>query len=844
MNRKFYLICCLVFLFLDSKAQETVINGRITDAVTNEAIPYATVRFVGTTNGTNTDFDGYYTIRSYKPIDSLKAAYLGYFEKTKKVKRGQTQKIDFQLQPNSKGLQEAVILGGEDPSMPMIRKAIKNKNRYTMTSLRAYQFESYSKIQIDVNNVSNFVRKRKVLKPVLSLLDSLKNLAGEDGAANFPMFFSETVSDLYFTREPINRKKEFIKASKVSGVGIKNGELTSQFSGTSFQDYNFNNDKLFLFGKEFMSPIADVATGFYRYYLLDSSIIDGYKCYKIRVKPRNDQDLAFTGNIWLVDSLFCLKQVNLEIPKSANLNFIEKVQIQMEMNAVGDSVWFPVKTRSVINVADISSKFASLIFKTYLSAKNIVINQPKNYEFYENKIELAEDAFLKEDDYWKENRHENLSATEINVFKMIDTVKKIPVVRTTTDVLYAILNQYYTVGKVDLGPFYTVYGHNIIQGHRFRLGFRTNPYFSKRWILRGYIASGTKEKNVLHYNAQVEYILSRKRWTKLGIQRREDIDQLGYQYNYDDNPAFYNQQSSLYTTASEITGSPLFNRKTENRIWIERQLVGGFTPRLAFHNTSYQSLFDLKSDSSISFDKNYVISEMNFDLRYAPDEYYVQKGNKRVRLGTLNKPVVTLSFTHGFKGVLGSKIDYDKVNLSVRHRIRMGILGYSLYTINSGKILSAVPYPLLEVHRGNQTPFMAIGTFNMMNYSEFISDYFVSLSFQHHFEGLLLNRIPLMRKLKWRELVSLNGVYGGLSKINAAYNENKNFSTLEKRPYLEASGGIENILKLIRVDFLYRLTYTDAAYRTYYDAIQVKNGIADPFHIHNWGIKFSVNFAF
>lgn len=843
-NKPIYLIIA-VLLFLESTllAQELTITGKVTDAVSNEPIPYATVRLPGTATGTSCDFEGKYVLKTLKKVDSIQALNLGYNSKNKALKKSLIQVVNFQLSPITNGLREVTIIAGEDPSIPIIKKAIARKDLFNITKLKAYQLENYSKVEIDVDHISNYVRKRKILKSTFSIMDSLKTIRGEDALENFPMFFSETISDLFYTSIPIQRKKEIIKASKIRGVGIKNGEMEAQFTGGSFQEYNFNNNKVFLFGKEFLSPIAEGAMPFYHYYLLDSTYIDGIKSFKIRVKPRNDQDLAFTGNIWIADTAFALVRVNVEIPKTANLNFIDKYQIQVEIKRLDDSVWFPVKSRGIINFADISKKLASIIVKTNNSCKNIIVNLPKDDLFYENKIQINEDALVKADSFWAENRHEKLSTSELNVYNMIDSVKNVPLIRSTTDVFYAIINQYLTIRQIDLGPFYTVYGYNNYQGHRIRLGFRTNPTFSREWVLRGYLSMGNLEK-VLHYNAQVEKIISRERWTVIGFQRRDDIDQLGYQYNFDDNPVFYNQQSSLYNTFSEITGSALFNQKIENRIWIERQFPFGLTPRLSVNRTDYKALFELTLDQTNPEIFSYTTTELNLDVRFAFDEYFIQKGNRRVRLGTINKPVVMVSLIQGFKGILGSDVQYTKINLNYRQRLRMNIAGYSLININAGKIFSTVPPALLEIHRGNQTHFYAGGTFNLMNNSEFLSDYYVSLNYQHHFEGLLFNRIPLVRKLKLRELITLNGVYGGLSNANSGFNINQNFSTLNKIPYLEGSAGIENILKLFRVDFLYRFTYIDQNYRTSYIQSQINQGKNKIFEVPRFGIKISINFLF
>jgi hypothetical protein len=242
----------LFFFSLPGFAQETVVRGRITDVNTNEAIPFANVKFKGIATGASADFDGYYVLRTTSKVDSITANYLGYISRSKKVKARQTQTIDFQLKSSSVGIKEVVVEAGVNPAIQVIRDAQRKRDQNNKSSLPAYQYENYSKIQIDVDNISDKVRSKKILKPVTSLFDSLDVLAGEDGHANLPVFYSENISDVYYTSEPNRKKKEIIKASKLTAVGIQDGILTSQFTGSSFEEYNFNQNKLLIFEKEFL----------------------------------------------------------------------------------------------------------------------------------------------------------------------------------------------------------------------------------------------------------------------------------------------------------------------------------------------------------------------------------------------------------------------------------------------------------------------------------------------------------------------------------------------------------------------------------------------------------------
>lgn len=843
MRRVFSLLLFWSISF-SAFAQETIVKGRVTDAVTNEPIPFANVRFKGTTSGSPCDFDGFYSIKTSKPVDSLVINYLGYISRTKVLKRGQSQTIDFQLQPDAVKIKAIVVVAGENPALRIMRKAISSKDRYNYHNLSSYDAESYVKILVDVDHVSERFKKRKILKPVMSLFDSLQAHAGEDGKAHLPVFYSENLSRLYFTNNP-RQKREDVIAAKINAVGMKRGSTIAQLTGSSFEEYNFNDDKVALFGKDFLSPVANSALAFYDFYLIDSSMIDSFNCYQIKVKPKNNQDLLFTGTIWVTDSLFSIKQVNLDIPKTTNINFIEKMQVQQELAPTPAGAWFPIKTRSVIDFRDVTNQTVGLIGKFYVSYKDLHVNEDKSAEFYQQSMSVAEDAQKKDNAFWAERRHERLTSSDVNMYNMLDTVRNLPTVRTLVDIAYTMVNGYYEAGPIELGQYYTVYRYNSIEGHKLRMGFRTNERFSKWWILRGYLGYGVKDEK-FKYNAQIERILSRKVWTKVGIQYRDDIDQVGFNFNYDDSPAFDFRQSSLYAASSQISRFALLARKEEKRIWFESEFRRGITGRIALYHADYRHFFDVNFDQGggNSLQKDFTTTEIVADLRIALNEQTIQSNNRRMRLARSRAPVFLFTYTQGIENVLGSDFNYRKLVINVRQKLRLGLLGYSEYYVDAGKVFSPIPYTLLEVHRGNQTPFYANGTFNLMNYFEFVSDQFIALDYQHHFGGLLFNRIPLIRKLKLREVMTANMVYGGLSKKNASYNDNRLFNTLNKGPYVEAGVGISNFLSIIRVDFLWRLSYVDSMYRNEYRQLQLNQGIRRPYKIDTFGVKFSLQFAF
>lgn len=794
-------------------AQETVINGKVTDAETGEPLPFANIYFSGTNIGATTDFDGFYKLTTSTPGDSISVSFFGYMSRTKTIRKGVTQTIDFQLAPEVASFEEIVITGVENPAFRIMREVMKRKDKNDKRKLSAYEYESFNRIEISIDNISKKMQDRKVMKQIAEVFDSLKTRAGEDGKPILPVFVSEAISNYYYRSEP-NKSKEVIIATKISGVGITDGSLTSQLIGSTFQEYNFYKNWLNIVEKDFVSPIADEWNGYYEYVLDDSMFISNQWCYKIDFKPKRSQDLAFTGTIWIHDTTFALKQIEASIDKRANINYIEKIKIQQELEASSEGAWLPLKTRVLIDIAELTNNSAGMLAKFYTSNRYFNVNHPRPPEFYDELLVVEEDARMKDNEFWEKRRHDSLTTSDKYVYSMIDSIKNVPLVKTYVEIVNIAVNGYKKVGKLDLGPYLFAYAYNDIEGHRARVGFRTNVDFSKKWIFKGYLAYGTRDEQ-FKYGVEANYIISRNHWTIVGIERKEDINQLALDWDVLDNGS--NNLFLAFSRWGTLRGAYMSKQTTFK---IQRSYTKDFSQKLTFRNRKFDPFFpfayynDLShADSTVN--STFTISEITIESRYAKDEIFLQNDNDRISLGTKRWPIFTLRYTMGIKGLLEGQFDYHKLTLDMSHILRWGTFGRTYYDFSIGHIFSQVPYPLLQVHIGNQSPFYTTAAYNLMNYFEFISDSYVSLKYRHYFEGLFFNRIPLIKKLKWRFLTTGGIVYGRISEKNKniippldQFGQNTRiFSSLTEKPYLEVGYGIENIFKVLRVDAFHRLTY-------------------------------------
>lgn len=798
-----------------AQAQETVVQGKVTDSNSGDPLPFVNVYFKGTQIGITTDFDGNYVLKTSTPTDSLVAAYVGYKTKVRAVKKGTTQTIHFQLVEDVVGLSDIVVKAGENPAFEILRRVQRHKDENDKRKLTAYEYDTYTKIEIDIDNISDKFREKKIIKKITQVLDSVERIAGEDGKPILPLMISESVSKVYYRDNP-SLKKEIILKSRITGVGVTDGTTVTQLVGSSFQEYNFYQNWLNIVTKDFVSPIADVWRLYYDYDLTDSLMVGDHYCYRLDFFPRSEQDLAFSGTMWITKEGYALKQIDATVSRFANLNFIEKIKIQQELAPTTLGNWLPVKNRILIDVSEITKNSAGMLAKFYTSNKNLVVAKPYPTKFYEKAIETKEDSRLTETEmYWDSVRHEPLSDTERNVQKMIDTLKTIPIIRTYTDIIKTVVDGYYDLGDWKFGPYLGIFAYNNIEGARTMLGFKSDYSFSKKWVLAGQAAYGFQDERY-KYLFSATRILSRDRWTTASFRVRRDIARLGVDDEaLADNPLFLTS-----TRWGTIRRGYYFD---EYRAAFQREFFKGFTQKVSARYWTFEPTYPfayVTEPGALLRDtlSTFQTAEFSAEARYAKDEVFIQNDNERISLGTNKWPVISLRYTHGVKNLAGSDYNYDKLKFNMTKRVNTGFLGVGFLSLSGEYVFNTLPYPLLVMHLGNQAPVYSNLTYNLMDFGEFVSDHYATLQYRQYFEGLFLNRIPLIKRLNWRLLATGNMIFGGLRQSNRALISDmtsENVPTLmpgyfkDGKPYVEVGYGVENIFRFLRIDFVHRLTYLD-----------------------------------
>ncbi|SFN89589.1 CarboxypepD_reg-like domain-containing protein [Algoriphagus ornithinivorans] len=809
MKRLFSLIF-LSFSLSFSYAQVSI-KGKVTDAETGDPIPFASVLVLGTGKGMNTDFEGNYELSFSGEADSVRVSYLGYITQTKKIGSSANQTINFQLRPSDFELEAFVFEAGENPAFEIIRRAVDKRKEFDKRSLEAYETKNYTKIEIDIDQVSDRFTQRKTVQKVTAVLDSIRQLTNDEGEKILPVFFSETISKFYYRNNP-ELKKEIVEKSKVTGVGITDGSTTSQITGSVFQEYNFYKNWLNILDKEFISPIADSWKVFYDYDLLDSVLVGKDSCYRLQVYPRREQDLAFSGTIWINKETYALKQVDLTVPKSANLNFIERIKIQQELEPTSKGPLIPSKSRIQIKIGQVSPNTAGLLAKFYTATDSVILQDPLPTSFFNNAVELRPDFGNAGEDFWKRNRVDPLSSEEIAILQMVDTLKKIPIIRFYSEGLKFFATGFLPVGKVDLGPWTEFGNYNNVEGFRAGFGMRTNYSFSNKWLIQAYLAYGFKDER-FKYSAFVTRILDRQHWTTLQFKSTKEIDQVGLEMES-------LAGNSIFLAASRFGTLRRPFISTTQQLNFQREFFKGFLLKGGLQIAAFDPLFNFYflEQENRELRSRFETTEARVGLRYGRDEIIIINDNERVSFGPSKWPIFEVNYAKGLQW-LGGDIDYHKLSFYLYQRLNMGLFGVSRYEVDAGKVFGEVPYPILKNHLGNETLFYTTAAFNTMNFNEFASDQYVSLRYRHSFEGFLLNRIPLMKKLKWRAVANGNLLFGSVRNENVlnvpsldpAGNPLESFGRLDPtKPYLELGYGIENIFKFFRVDFFHRMTYLDA----------------------------------
>jgi len=801
MNR-ILLLGCFLFVCSFSFAQGIItITGYVQNEQNGQPIELANIIIKNTDKGTATDEDGKFFIQTTNNNDTLIVSYIG-FENAEIILSDEPNQFYTIRLSSGYDLDEIIIKPKEDPAKALMKLVIAHKKDNDPEQIEGYKARGYNKIQLDLGNLNpdNDTADDDEFRLLKDYIDSTS-----DETTFLPFFFAETVSDYYFRKNP-KTKKEVILASRTSGI---NNASVSQVLGNYYEHFNIYDNFWYLLSQNFIPPVTDTWNFFYRVNLVDSAYVENDWCYKIIFEPKQKQENVFSGYLWIASGSYAVKEIYMRLDSSANINYYKRAAFHQTFDNLNDSVWVLKNDELIVEFAPFKTSTSVIARKTTVYS-DYTLNANVFDEVIQFKDDIVyHDSVINNDEaYWADIRPQELNTNELGVYEMIDSLQNIKTFNSIVEIYNTLMYGYWDLGYVRIGPLANIASQDDVEGLRLRLGGKTGDLISKRFSIGGYLAYGFKD-DAFKYGSEFSYVISKKPWQQFRFNYENDLD-----INSSDAVTFGedNLLSGFYRrrdTPQKIIGQEKY------RWYYEKEWIWGISNTLTLTSNNMHPMFDIyyasENDSIVTDINN---TELKIGLRFAYREKFLFDNYRRYSLGTIH-PILKIDYAVGIKGFLESDFNYQAIEMTVYDDFPVRSFGVFDYRVKIGKIFGTLPSLLLESPMGNETYFFTDHSFNLMNEYEFMTDTYAEIFLVHNFYGFFLNKIPLIRKLKLREVASFKLAYGELSKSNTAINNySKNIepyyisnSAPSPMPYMEAGIGLENIFKLIRVDAIWRLSY-------------------------------------
>ncbi|WP_394767368.1 DUF5686 family protein [Ferruginibacter sp.] len=826
-RRGLFLFILLIYTITISA--QTSVKGFVKDAVTQEPLAFVSIYFQGG-NGVTSNDDGSYSIQSNNSkYTTLVFSYAGYKKILKKIISGKEQiaNIDFET---TNSLSTVVIKtkrgkyrNKDNPAVELIDKVIANKEKNKITAYDFVQYQQYEKLELSLTNKPEKIMSNRLFKNYKFILENVDTTTLE-GKALVPVYLEEKLSQNYYRKNPL-KNKSFIQAEKK----VNYGDLLDENGITSYlkrlyADINIYDNNIVVLTSQFLSPIADMAPTFYRFYITDTVENEGIKLIRLNFMPRNTTDLLFKGVMYVtLDGNYGVQKINLSISKKANLNWARELKINQDFEKnPADGRYHVIKSTMIAEFSLRQNSSSGILGERTVSFKNFTANKPAADSIYSGSDEVRLSMpGNNTDSFWIANRHQQLSNVEAKVYANIDSLKNMKSFKNTLKIATLLFSGYIKFGGFQLGNTNTFYSFNSLEGFRVKIGGRTTPDFSKHIYFEGYGGYGFKDEKYKYLLAGAYSFNGKSIYTYplnyIKFTRQYETALPGQEL------VFAAEDNFLLSFKRGKTGKWFY--QDSYKLEYVHEFGKNFTYKFRYSNlkqTPAGSLvFEKNLPGRLDTIPDITTSEISAELRWAPHEQFYQGNNFRAPIR--NKfPIFTLLIQNGFKGFLNGQYKYQQLTLAIAKRCYLSQLGYADVTLEAGHIFGQVPFPLLDIHRANQSYAYQVNAYNLMNFMEFVSDHYAAVNTDFYFNGFFFNKIPLLKKLKLREVASFKILYGGIrdennpSKNTGVYNFPKagllgvpTTYSLSKIPYMEASVGIANIFKILRVDVVKRLTYLD-----------------------------------
>ena len=845
--RIYMMVVLLVALTQQVMAQQKI-SGRVID-VDGFAVPYASVQYRGHRIAVSSDGEGRFSIEKHEGW-MLTVSALSYKTQTVKVDAN-TNFLEIKLKDDSRRLNEVVVKSKrgkykrkDNPAVELMRRVIAAKKKTDLANHPYYQYDKYQKITLALNDLSKEQLEGKFFSKRQYLLDQVEK-SPYNGKLTLPVSVDETVSQHIYRKDP-KSEKDIIKGQQTNGIGqvIQTGEILSTTMKDVFTDVDIYDDYVRLLQYPFPSPIGRTAISFYHYYIEDTVYVERDLCYHLQFIPANSQDFGFRGELYVTaDSILHVKKCNLYMPHNSDVNWVKDMKIEQEFTRLDNGEWVLSKDDMVAEI------HTNKVLQDLLVVRNTRLTDysfdelPKVLFKGKAKVRHDIDAMNRDEAYWNKYRQVDLTKSESSMDSFIHRMENSKGFKWIILGVKALMENYVEIGsgpggkksKFDLGPVNTYLSKNYVDGLRLRLAGRTMAALNPHFFWNGYAAYGTKS-NEWYTGHELTYSLNKKKNSPFEFPMRNVTFEVSRDIMSPSDDNLQHNKDNIFMT---------FRAATQDEMFLYHR------QRLAF---TYETDWGLRFNTGIRWQSNRTagnlhyftldgnevkkirMTDINVGINYNPGVTYVNTKQQRLPIN-LDSPEIGISHTMGFKGFMGGQYHSNITKVSIYKRQWLGSFGYLDFHAVGQAQWNKVPFPMLILPPVNLSYFESESSVSLMRDWEFLNDRQVFASLSWDMNGKLLNRIPLIKKLKWREYFAVKGVWGNLTDKNNPYLEKNQGDTelfkfpskshvMNNTPYWECVAGVHNIFKFFAVEYVRRLTYLNNE------------------DISKWGIRFGFSMTF
>ncbi len=805
------------------------IAGIVRDSISLEPLPYASVTVVGQASGALTDEKGLFEITAPQSASSLQVACLGYERKTVDIKKGQVNLYELRLSPTATQLDEVVVRRKKysKKNNPAVDFARRLRQMDDVTDPERNAYYSYRKNELITLALNDFKDKDDGGSWMFGKFPFLREHIDTSEISGKPILnvvAKEKISDVYYRHDPESRK-EVITALRQDGID----EMADQAGMLTYledvmREIDLYDNDIALLQNRFVSPLSRIAPDFYKFYLTDTVEVDGERCIVLSFYPHNKASFGFNGQVYVPvnDSTMFIKKVTMRTPRGINVNFIDNLYISQEFERAPDGSRLKKRDDLTVELSIVPGT-QGIYARRNTAYAHHSFQAPDSLAIFDGlgDRDIDKAATSRDYDYWAQSRLLRVSDNEENVGQLMAKLRRVPIFYWTEQLMKVMFTGYIPTGnpsKFDIGPVNTLASHNDLEGWRFRLGGMTTAFLNNRVFARGYAAYGLKDRK-WKYSASLEYSFVDKEYHSLEfpvhslrVTSLYDVNHIGQRYLSTNNDNFFlsltrmKDHNLIYHNANKIEYTLELRNNLSVVAGIENEIQ---RPSRFFPFTDgYGQAIDHYSETSLTL-----------QLRYAPGEKFYQTKSHRV---SINKDAPVFALTHKFapKHVFGSRYNVSLTELMVKKRFWFSAFGNLDATVKAGHVWTRSPFINLLIPNANISYTIQPESYACMNPMEFINDSYASVDLSYTANGAIFNCIPLIKKLKLRECFGFKALWGDLSRRNLPssdprllqYPADASITRMTSTPYMEASVGIENILRCLRVDYVWRLTYLDVPY--------------------------------